>query len=461
VFGVTDQKLGGEDHGAEGRVIVAASRHSQQLPATTINHRQTQGSIMDNLDDNLAIMLDENSDQEAYITATAAAFHDLARAYADRKEVHGRQIMVVSSASDFDNVALPLGSELQALGATVNFCCISYAWYTWEDGRHDPSWRATYRDSFLDSDFDIVVAMSVVTEPAELTTIVESAVAENLHWGRPTPLKYSSIGAIVAATVPGVRDAFETVETLPQSPQNRTWIAGTVEASIGHTGPVSPSMKRAGVVDTFKSAHVYPKSLLPHDSYGPPGRWEGNRPARPGFISGEEDMLHDLEEIDRRDAGVLTPDKRDALVNAVEQFGYSASDENDVSELSSMYDLNVEDVKRVLTEARSLGTDAGQQDGPPTPFAYAHPNGAIWRQDNHPAEMDFDNDGWFPLYRKSPTLSQMFNEDAVLSAAAEEFHLAHPMEGQAEECGRRAAIRGMMVRLGIYDKFVSKTNGAN
>jgi hypothetical protein len=415
---------------------------------------------MENLTANLAIMLDENSEHEAYKTATASAFQDLARSYADMKEVRGRQIMVVSSASDFDTVALPLGSELQALGATVNYSCVSYAWYTWQDGRHDPDWRATYRESFGDSDFDIVVAMSVVTEPLELITVAKAAVVENLFWDRTTPLEYSSLGVIVAASVSGVREAFEAVETFKQRPERPTWLVGSVDANIRHIGPVSPSMKRAGIVDTLKSAHVYPKSLLPHGSFRPPGRWDGNRPTRPGFISGEEDMLHDLEEYDRRNAGVLTPEKRDALVSVAEQFGYSASDEDGVSELSSMYDVNVEDVKRVLTEARSLGNDSRQQDGPPTPFAYAHPNGAIWRQDNHPVGMDFDNDGWFPLYRKSPTLSQVFNEDAVLSAAAEEFHLAHPMEGQAEECGRRAAIRGIMVRLGIYEKFVSKTNGA-
>lgn len=34
------------------------------------------------------------------------------------------------------------------------------------------------------------------------------------------------------------------------------------------------------------------------------------------------------------------------------------------------------------------------------PFAYAHPNGAIWRTDNYPAGMDFTKDGWFPLYRR-------------------------------------------------------------
>jgi len=37
------------------------------------------------------------------------------------------------------------------------------------------------------------------------------------------------------------------------------------------------------------------------------------------------------------------------------------------------------------------------------PFAYAHPLGAIWRLDNYPAGMDFTKDGWFPLYRQTPS----------------------------------------------------------
>jgi hypothetical protein len=54
----------------------------------------------------------------------------------------------------------------------------------------------------------------------------------------------------------------------------------------------------------------------------------------------------------------------------------------------------------------------------------------------------------------------MLDEAAVLWAAFNEFHLAQPMEGQAEEAGRRAAIRGIMVRLGIYEKFVRIANGS-
>jgi hypothetical protein len=56
------------------------------------------------------------------------------------------------------------------------------------------------------------------------------------------------------------------------------------------------------------------------------------------------------------------------------------------------------------------------------------------------------------------TATPEFSEASVLAAALAEFNLAHPMEGQAEECGRRAAIRGMMVRLGLYDKFMAAAN---
>jgi hypothetical protein len=396
--------------------------HSTAITCDDDQPKKLKGLIMDNLDDNLEIMLDENTGHHAYTTATAAVFRDLARAYADRKEVQGRRIMVVTSAADFDTVALPLGGELQALGAWVNYSCVSYAWYTWDDGRHDPNWRATYRETFEDSDFDIVVAMSVVTEPVELLTVAKAALVGNVFWDRETPLDYTSLGVIVAATVPGVQETLNSIGNLKQSSHNRAWIAGTIETSIRHTGPVSPSMKRAGVVDTLKSSQVYPQSLLPSGTHNAIGRWEGSRPTRPGFISGEEDMLHDLEEIDRRDAGVLTSDKRHLILDAAEVLGYSASDEEGVSELSSMYDVKVEDVRQVLSEARVKETTPVQS------------------------------------VSNAETATKALGEDAIVAAAVAEFKLAHPMEGQAEECGRRAAIRGMMVRLGLYDKLLKAAN---
>jgi hypothetical protein len=312
---------------------------------------------MDNLDDNLAIMLDENSEHEAYKIAAASVFKDLARAYAETKAVQGRQIMVVSSAADFDTVAIPLGSELQALGATVKFGSVSYSWYTWPDGRHDPDWRATYREAFEDSDFDIVVAMSVVTEPAELITIAKAAVVENSYSGRSTPISYSSIGVLLAASVHDVRKAFEAAQTLDGIPaEKQTWIVGTVESNIRHSGPVSPAMKRAGVVDTFKSAHIYPNYILSLGTLGAPGRWEGSRPTRPGFISGEEDMMHDFDELDRRNAGVITRVKRHTVVRAAEMMGYSESNDEEMTLLSEMYDVPIADAKRAVAEARSAKT---------------------------------------------------------------------------------------------------------
>lgn len=42
---------------------------------------------------------------------------------------------------------------------------------------------------------------------------------------------------------------------------------------------------------------------------------------------------------------------------------------------------------------------------------------------------------------------------AVLKAAGEEYTLDHHMEGDDERMGRRSAIRGMMVRLGLYSEL--------
>lgn len=74
------------------------------------------------------------------------------------------------------------------------------------------------------------------------------------------------------------------------------------------------------------------------------------RQVREGFISGEEDMLHDLEEIDRRDAGILTLVKRDSITLAAKLLGYTADNYENVASLADMYALSVDDVKRALTE---------------------------------------------------------------------------------------------------------------
>lgn len=76
---------------------------------------------------------------------------------------------------------------------------------------------------------------------------------------------------------------------------------------------------------------------------------------------------------------------------------------------------------------------------------------------------------WMPLaaeLREANTaLQQLVDEksglsaEEVLSAAVEEYTLQHPVEDEAERAGRRAAARGMMMRLGVYSKFADVTKG--
>lgn len=44
-------------------------------------------------------------------------------------------------------------------------------------------------------------------------------------------------------------------------------------------------------------------------------------------------------------------------------------------------------------------------------------------------------------------------EAAVLKAAAEEYTLDHPREKSEQRMGRRSAVRGMMIRLGLYPEL--------
>lgn len=288
----------------------------------TIIYRKSKAILMDDVAASFADLLDENSVRGAYDTSLGNVVKDLTRRYAEKKVVQGRQILVVTSAADFDSVALTVRDGLEALGAVVKLACVSYSWFTWQDGRHSADWRATYREKFGDANFDIVIAASVVSEAAELITVGTATVLDNSRW-EPVPLEYASIDVIIAATVPGVREAFEAAVTPRHYQHERIWAVGVTVPEMVCSGPVSPSMKRAGVTDAFKSGHIYPQHLLPADRSWLPGSWEGSRPTRPGFISDAEDMMHDLEEIDRRDAGVLTDVKRATIRRAAKRLGYS------------------------------------------------------------------------------------------------------------------------------------------
>ena len=49
--------------------------------------------------------------------------------------------------------------------------------------------------------------------------------------------------------------------------------------------------------------------------------------------------------------------------------------------------------------------------------------------------------------------NKLLDRDTIIKHAAKEYLLHHPSETEAERAGRRAAIRGLMVRLGIYGAF--------
>lgn len=73
--------------------------------------------------------------------------------------------------------------------------------------------------------------------------------------------------------------------------------------------------------------------------------------------------------------------------------------------VDDVFDGAIEDA-RVIEEIYAV-IKTHEMTTPNEPFAYAHPNGAIWRADNYPAGMDFAEDGWFALYRfRSPQAAE-------------------------------------------------------
>ncbi len=79
------------------------------------------------------------------------------------------------------------------------------------------------------------------------------------------------------------------------------------------------------------------------------------------------------------------------------------------SRLNSGY-TNAWELTDKLYRAALTAAEQAEPAADAEPFAYAHPNGAIWRLDNYPAGMDFTINGWFPLYRTSPLPESRWRE---------------------------------------------------
>jgi hypothetical protein len=74
-----------------------------------------------------------------------------------------------------------------------------------------------------------------------------------------------------------------------------------------------------------------------------------NRRPRPGFISDAEDMLHDFDEIDRMDEGVLTQYK----IDSINMFLDFDGDDVNPEFFTRNFTVSLEDVERVISEHRA------------------------------------------------------------------------------------------------------------
>jgi hypothetical protein len=72
-------------------------------------------------------------------------------------------------------------------------------------------------------------------------------------------------------------------------------------------------------------------------------------PPRPGYISGEEDMLHDMDAIDRQNEGIMTPMKIASIKRFLKLGGTLA----DPARLAANFKVSIEDVKRVIGESEA------------------------------------------------------------------------------------------------------------
>ena len=69
-----------------------------------------------------------------------------------------------------------------------------------------------------------------------------------------------------------------------------------------------------------------------------------NRRPRPGFVSDTDDMLYDIDEIDRKNEGILT----EAKVDSIRQFARLGGVTANVEYLARNFSVSVEDVERVV-----------------------------------------------------------------------------------------------------------------
>jgi hypothetical protein len=67
------------------------------------------------------------------------------------------------------------------------------------------------------------------------------------------------------------------------------------------------------------------------------------------YISDAEDILFDIEEMDRRDAGILTNVKRDSI-NRMRKFMNSFDHEDRVIHLAKNFRLSCDDVRKALAD---------------------------------------------------------------------------------------------------------------
>jgi hypothetical protein len=75
-----------------------------------------------------------------------------------------------------------------------------------------------------------------------------------------------------------------------------------------------------------------------------------------GYITDADDMLHDIEEMDRKNKGILTDVKRFGIIRAANRMGIKVTDEEGVQRLSRMYALSVENIKRAFIEPLPSGS---------------------------------------------------------------------------------------------------------
>jgi hypothetical protein len=244
----------------------------------------------------LATIRDANTPFVDYAQALRLVAACLGEEYVSQIDVTGKKVLVVSSVCDFSTMALPVGDALGSYGAHVIQACL------WID--HHPSplggfcgVSKSFYELRADEDTHVIIVSSVAENSRELEGLTIAALEGDKGEIRPASL--SVIAAVVGAEVFEDYSSADLFDNEP--PIKQGWLCGETSTDLTCSALVTPAMRRMGLTSTKNvDFPPYVKAKLQEMIDGTPSWIKEVIKPRDGFTSDAEDILYDIQEMDRQ-----------------------------------------------------------------------------------------------------------------------------------------------------------------